>query len=147
MHGRYLTGESATYGRFWAVWAYRALSWQIAPLKSQRRSRKKLNVGAPRRRDRMRKICIPRFSPAPRRLGVEDQYGKLGGNADSGRDNRGRRTGRVGRGYRRQAGRPRVFDHREGRARQFHLQVSGEHGVLYHAGAARDWRPAAGLAV
>ena len=87
------------------------------------------------------------YLPASRRPGVEDQCGKLGGNADSGCHHRGRRAGRAGRGHRGQAGRARLLDHREGRARQFHLQVSGEHGVLHHAGAARDWRPAAGVAV
>ena len=38
-------------------------------------------------------------------------------------------------------------DRRERRAGQFDLQLSDAHGVLHHAGAARDRRPAAGHAV
>jgi hypothetical protein len=50
MHGRYLTGESATYGRFWAVWALDDLSGQTEGSKRHADYGKSINAGAPGRR-------------------------------------------------------------------------------------------------
>ena len=135
MHDRYHTDKSATYGRFWPVWALDALSGRLRPCNPKLAPRRKRepDVGAQSRESDQ--IAASRRSWQTRR------------NADSGRHHRGRRAGRAGGGHRRQAGRARLLDHREGRARQFDLQVSGQHGVLHHAGAARDRRAAAGVAV
>ena len=71
----------------------------------------------------------------------------VGSDAESRRAHCRSGTGRAGGRNSRPTAWPRIFDRREGCARQLDLQISDEHGVFHHTGAARDWRDAAGVAL